>query len=305
MFGVFPNLPNDHGILFFAFDRLPESPQEAVVHFVGYVQPPTVHIEFPDPIPSHFAEVFPQGGAGRVGFRHVRHIGKAGIGGRFAVYGQDQGIGQVVKPIVIGRRFAVLQHVLKRKVMPAHVIEHAVHDHADAFFVCCPHQHLEIRVCSKTGIDVLIIHHIVLMVSACGKDGIQIEAVETHLPDIIQVLPDAMQGAAVCGNGGKAVIDFAFPIFADLSVSVRKAVREDVVHHRILHPFGNGGQIGFVIEGVLEILAALDVRVHLFKAFPGIAALRFSVVQQEIISDPLPFRFQRDFVPVIEQVGAD
>ena len=184
-------------------------------------------------------------------------------------------------------------------MMPADMIEYTIHNDPDAFFMGGLDKDLEVVVRSKAGIDMQIVHHVIFMIGSCCKNRVQIKAVEAHLLEIIQIFQYAAERAAIGGVRRELVVGFPFSLFADTPFPIRKTVRENVIDDCIVYPIGNDSQVSFVIKGVLEILAALDMRIHSLKAVSGKATLFLPIIQQEIIGDPLPRCFQCDFIPIV------
>ena len=139
------------------------------------------------------------------------------------------------------------------------------------------------------GIDLIIIQCVVSVVGFCGEDRVQVDAVEAHGGDVVEVFRNAPQRPAQCGK--------SFPAAGECTLSVGKAVRENVVHNGIPGPFRNGQPVCPVVKGKLEIICPCG-GAHHFVAVPIVAQGFSASGQFKVIGDAVKIRFQPQFIPV-------
>ena len=143
------------------------------------------------------------------------------------------------------------------------MIEHAVQDQVHAALLHCLHQRLERRIAAQGRIDREIVVRVVAVVGAPGEDRGEIECVDPQALQVIELLFDALQVAAVelvteivevlaglarivnsfvpdgMGHNIRVAIEdraVGHPVAAIVvaRVAVAEAVREDLVNVRIL-----------------------------------------------------------------------
>ena len=112
---------------------------------------------------------------------------------------------QGIEPAPVGGGLAPLQHVLKEGVPPADVVEHAVDQHPQAQPVGLLHQRPEVVLRATGGVDAEVIQRVVLVIGRGGEDGVQIQAVEAHVLQVIQIFPNSVQRAAKPGKAAFAL----------------------------------------------------------------------------------------------------
>ena len=105
---------------------------------------------------------------------------------------------------------------------------------------------------AKMRVDVLVIHYIVFMVGKGGEDRVQVEGIDAQVSQVIQMLGDARQIAAVKNDTGVLILRrgaapgqglrtltavlIIFRARVVGGVAIGKAVREDLVKNALLHP---------------------------------------------------------------------
>ncbi len=135
---------------------------------------------------------------------------------------------------------------------PAAVVGDDIQDVAHAAAVQFLAQFDQGIISAEVWIDVLVVHHIILMVAECSEDRRQVEGVDAQVGQVIKVLGDARQVAAVendpvvligirldtPGQGVRPVPSVFILIWLRVGggIAVGKAVRENLVEDALQHP---------------------------------------------------------------------
>ena len=169
------------------------------------------------------------------------------------------------------------------------MVEYAVQQNPDTKGMGFLHQRADILFASHMWVYLVVIEGVIPVVRFCRKNRVQINAVEPHGRDIIQILRNAPDGAAQTG----------FPIGAagKRPESVGEAVRENVVDNGVLRPFRDGKPVSAMVEGKLEIIRPGGRSGH-FVAIAKIAERLRPVRQFKPVRNTLKLCFQTNLVPV-------
>ena len=143
-----------------------------------------------------------------------------------------------MEPVLIRRILPVFQHVLERAEIQATVIEYAVEHNADAVLMGLVHQLLEGLLVPEVGVNLRVIHRIVLMVGAGQKNRAQIQGIHTQLLQIIQLFDQPAQVTAVLAGNLGQFAPGGLVLRIQRGIAVAEAVQEDLVEHGALHPRG-------------------------------------------------------------------
>ena len=178
------------------------------------------------------------------------------------------------------------------------MIEDTINDNTDPFFMAVLHQFPELFICTKAGIDMIVIHQVIFMIFPCCKDRIDINGIDTKLRQIIYVFCDPLYSSSKLSmNLFLSIVLLRFHS-ADKTVPGGEAVRKNIIDHGILYPLRRRHDICPVIKRKLVILRSV---IHRFfgKPIPIIQALLVSVIQQEIIAES-PVRIGKLHLPVVK-----
>ena len=199
-----------------------------------------------------------------------------------------------------------MDHILKSKEMPPHMIEHPVYNNAHIPGMAGIDQLAEFLIRSEAGINMKVIHEIVLVIFPRRENRIHIDTVDAKAGNVIQIFKHAADRPAMFAAAGLAVPVFFGFLVGNIPMGGSKAVREDVIHNSIPGPCWRRGDIGRMVVGQLIILRSV-VNAVVRKEIAIIQKFAVAVVQFEIIADafvgavqdhlivikPFVLRFQR------------
>ena len=113
----------------------------------------------------------------------------------------------VAEPVPVGRAFPALFQVPEGEKVPAHMVEHAVHNHLLPALVAGRHPGGKFLVCAQTAVHPAVVHRVVA-VAAAFKQRADIDGVAADLPRVggpsVQLCKGAGDGAAVVLVGAAA-----------------------------------------------------------------------------------------------------
>ena len=134
--------------------------------------------------------------------------------------------------------------------MGAAVVEYRIQHDPDAPAVGLLHQQLQVPVGAEGRVHLGIVPGVVLVDRVRCENGVQIDAVDPQLRQIIQLFTDAGQVPAEplpvghrAGGPGDGV---------GAAGAAAEAVREDLIPDRVPHPLGRGRNVGGVHPGLVE-----------------------------------------------------
>ena len=298
---VLPHLADEERVGLCGLDRGAEGPQKAVVDLVGHIQPPAVYIKGFDPVAAYFAEVGARLRTGQVRLGHVRHIGKARVFGQLSLRREAGMLRQVVEPAVVAGLPAPGQHVLKEGMAAAHMVEHAVEDHAHAAGVRGMHQLPEVLAGAEAGVHTEVVQRVVLVIAAGGKDGVEVETVASQTFDGVQIFADAAERAAQQRAAGFAAEGGTLGLLRQTACAACEAVGEDVVDHRVRGPIRHRQAVGAVVVGELKPVRAVRLRRGLKQAADVVGGPG-AVAELKVVGDAVELRGQTKLEPVRQRV---
>ena len=228
LLGIAPRFTEKQSVGFELLDARGELLPERSRYLVRHVQPPTVNAEFSDPVLPYLNKVFSRFGTVQIDFGHPFVMPHTIIVARILRHGIVVG----EKPIAVLGLLTVLHKILKQREIVTAMVEHAVQQNLHIPLMYLIHQPAQIIFRTKGGVDLVVIHRIVLMIGRCVEDGREIEAGSTQLSNVIQSLNDALQVTAhevltvrwtaprVGALGCQAAVSIAIPFGKDLIVDL-------------------------------------------------------------------------------------
>ena len=148
---------------------------------------------------------------------------------------------------------AVLRAPVEVDAVAARVTEHAVEDDADAARTRFLYERAEILDVAKHGVDLMIVPCVVVMVALGLKDGVEVDARDAEIGEVVEFADDPFEVPAekVIGNDLLRIRVFEIhgivrPVRSndrafladDLVPRAREAIREDLIHDGVLEPIG-------------------------------------------------------------------
>ena len=252
---TFPDLSDQHSILFTFFDSRPEFSPEAVIDLTGHVKPPAVNVIPLDPVLSHLTEIICRLFLIKCKLWHHPLIAKALIARiGFRILRTYHRIFQPVKPVLIVRCFSFFHNIIESHEVPSTMIENTINDNTDPFFMAVLHQFSELFIRTKAGIDMIVVQKVIFMIFPCCKDRVDINGIDTKLRQIIYVFCDPLYSSSKLSmNLFLSIVLLCFHS-ADKTMPGGKAVRKNIIDHGILYPLRRRHDICPVIKRKLVIL---------------------------------------------------
>ena len=238
--GGVPDLTHDVCVRIPLFDGLAEgAPERDVVDLLWHIQPPAVDAKI-DPVSCHVQEILAdafvldvelgQGGDSPPGVVVGRVFGVMLIGTqRPAMHGE---------PIQIGRVAAAFQDMMEGPEAAAGMVEDPIQDDMHISGMGSLQQGAERGVAAQQGIHLHVVEGVIAMVGRCREDRVQIERIDTQRLEIVQLLDNAVQIAALeallLGRGTPRLEGNARHWRPLLPTG--EAIREDLIENGILYP---------------------------------------------------------------------
>lgn len=104
-----------------------------------------------------------------------------------------------MEPIPVTGILAVFQQIMECKETGAAMVEHAVQNHADSFFMTVVHLFAEFFLRAKTEINFKVVHRVILMPTVGCEDWCHVDAGNTKFLQILEILTDAPERRAMLG----------------------------------------------------------------------------------------------------------
>ncbi|MNN11762.1 hypothetical protein D3C81_1247320 [compost metagenome] len=127
--GFVPNFAQNIGIRVHPFHHFTELAPEVLIHFIGYIQAPSINADLFDPVFSYLEQVLFDLRMPRIQLGHVWFKGK-GVISRIPLLDFEREAVHM-KPVLILRSFAFLLHVQERSESTTRVVEYGIQQNAD------------------------------------------------------------------------------------------------------------------------------------------------------------------------------
>ncbi len=216
------------------------APEVVVVNLVGDIEPPAVDAEL-----HPLAADVPEELADLVRIRiELRQGGQAPpglvIGRLVRVVGEERELLDV-EPVEIGRIRAVLQDVVELEEAAAGVVEDAVEHDANPSRVRLVDHPPQRGVAAQHRVDFLVVVGVIAMIRRRLEDRREIHGAHAQVDQVIQVLHDADQVAALISVIGRRRTPFVEVARLRNGHAPGEPVGEDLVEDRVADPVGRLG----------------------------------------------------------------
>jgi hypothetical protein len=141
-----------------------------------------------------------------------------------------------MKPVPVRRCHAGFEDVVKRPEAPAGVVEDAVEDDPDVPGMGRVDELAERLVATEERVDREVVVRVIAVVRRGLEDRRQVDRVGAERGDVVEVLHDAEQVAALEPVEGRWRIPWLHRARLRNAVARREAIREDLVEDRIADP---------------------------------------------------------------------
>ena len=241
--GLAPDFADEVGIGVGRLHHVAElAPEGRIVDFVRHVEAPAVDAEV-NPVLGHVEQEVLDLGVVGVKLRQGRQV-VPGVVIVVLVGGRVRMERPVMddEPVGVGGVGAVFEDVVEGPEAAARVVEDTVEHDADAAGVGGVEQFAQRVVAAEQGVDLVVVVRVVAVVGRRGEDGIQIEGGNAQVVQVVEVVDDAVEVAALkplfFGRGAPR-LEGDLLLLGHLSAP-GKAVREDLVEDGVLCPVGGG-----------------------------------------------------------------
>ena len=190
---VRPRFAEQERFRVFLFDRVGEMLPELRGRFVRHIQPPAVDVKVAYPVLADRDEIIPRSGVRQIDLRHPFVVADAVV--IFQLFVHREALRE--KPGGIAGAFAVSHHILKRRPVVPAVVEYAVEQHPQPELVGRADKLREIVLRAEGGVDVEIIHGVVLVVGRSFEYGREIQARCAEIADVPELFDDTAKIAAL------------------------------------------------------------------------------------------------------------
>jgi hypothetical protein len=144
------------------------------------------------------------------------------------------------EPVGVRGGRAVFEHVVEGPEAAARVVEDAVENNADVAGVGGVEELAQGVVAAEQGIDLVVVVRVVAVVGRGGKDGVQVEGRDAQVVQIVEIVDDAVEVAALKSlflGGSAPWLEINLLLVRDLPAP-GKAVGKDLVEDGVLCPVG-------------------------------------------------------------------
>ena len=179
------------------FDGIAEIvPESIVIDLVGHVQAPAVGALL-DPVARHVQQELAHVGVGGIELGQALDAPPGLVIARFTGRESIHREAADVEPVAVGRVLLVLQDIGEGEEAAPAVVEDAIQDDVHIVAVCQIKQGVKVAHIAQPGIDLVVVDGVVAVVGGGVEDGVEVESVDTQVEQVIEMLDDALQIAAL------------------------------------------------------------------------------------------------------------